>query len=431
MPITSWAELLFRVRPRPAGGTAAPGLYHYLRDVDGVQTRFHLRVEPDGSGMLLANAAAAARLSASGVVMARGILEGIDRGELARAVRARFRGAQLEQVRADLQQVQNLIDRLAAPEGGFPVQNLDDPALSPYPSRLLAPYSADVPLAAPEKLIPILDRLWAAGIPQVRFLAPPLVDGTALLRVVEHAEDLGMIAGARGRGSDLAPGTLLADLAQAGLDYVVALYAVPDAAEHDALCGPGDHAAARRTFEAAHEAEVCPVAEVPLVESTLDDVEATIQSLLEIGVRSISFFAIAAPDELPAAERAGALAARAMPEAAARVEGAILDAELRLFWQPPVKRNPTLALAEQVRLGPRCSGDVAVRVEPDGAVIPPRGPRRSAGNLLTQPWEAIWQDPAFRVYRERVAAPTRCDSCPDLAICAPACPRDPEGWAEE
>jgi len=47
-----------------------------------------------------------------------------------------------------------------------------------------------------------------------------------------------------------------------------------------------------------------------------------------------------------------------------------------------------------VRQGPRCSSDVAIRVEPDGAVIPPRGPRRVAGNLLSDHWPAIWQDAA-------------------------------------
>ena len=38
-----------------------PGLYPYLHDENGAITRFHLRVEPDGQGMLLATAAAAAR----------------------------------------------------------------------------------------------------------------------------------------------------------------------------------------------------------------------------------------------------------------------------------------------------------------------------------------------------------------------------------
>jgi radical SAM protein with 4Fe4S-binding SPASM domain len=74
---------------------------------------------------------------------------------------------------------------------------------------------------------------------------------------------------------------------------------------------------------------------------------------------------------------------------------------------------------------------VAVRVELDGSVIPPRGLYQSAGNLLRDAWETIWNNEIFRIYRERVEAPTRCDVCPGLAICAADCPREPAGWAQE
>jgi radical SAM protein with 4Fe4S-binding SPASM domain len=68
-------------------------------------------------------------------------------------------------------------------------------------------------------------------------------------------------------------------------------------------------------------------------------------------------------------------------------------------------------------------------VEPDGTVIPPRGPALSAGNLLNDAWDDIWNHEVFHIYREQVEAPTRCDICPGLTICAAACPREPEGWA--
>jgi radical SAM protein with 4Fe4S-binding SPASM domain len=103
---------------------------------------------------------------------------------------------------------------------------------------------------------------------------------------------------------------------------------------------------------------------------------------------------------------------------------------VRFIWQPPLERDPARSLAEQVQQGPRCSGDVAVRVEPDGEVIPARGPYRSAGNILTYEWPRIWNDQAFRQYRERVESPTRCDDCPGLAICAADCPRKQAGWAQ-
>jgi radical SAM protein with 4Fe4S-binding SPASM domain len=87
-------------------------------------------------------------------------------------------------------------------------------------------------------------------------------------------------------------------------------------------------------------------------------------------------------------------------------------------------------LAEQVCRGPRCSGDHAVRVEPDGKVFPARGPCRAAGNLLSDDWETIREHEVFRSYRRRVENDTHCDDCPGLAICAADCPRNPAGWAQ-
>ena len=58
------------------------------------------------------------------------------------------------------------------PGDTYPVYNLEDAAVSPYAAQLIAPLQASVPLAEPEKLVPILDRLWEVGIPHVTLLAP-------------------------------------------------------------------------------------------------------------------------------------------------------------------------------------------------------------------------------------------------------------------
>lgn len=414
---------LFSLRIHRPPGPIPPGLYHYMREADGSYTRFHLRVEPDGSGMLLANATAAARLSPSGVVIARGLLEGEDEEAIVRELAARFRGASRQVMRDDLERVKTLIAELVAPGDNYPIINLEDAAVSPYKARLMAPLRADVPLAEPERLLPIIDRLWEIGIPHIAFLVPENPDAGHLLRAVERAEDVGMISGVRGRGSDLWPGTLLKDLALAGVDHVTVLYASVHRDTHDALCGEGDHEAAERAIAAAHEYEVCPVAELPLVEATLDSLHDTLAALTGLGVTNVSFVAIAMPDDTK--QRDGAIPASAMPQVAALVEETAHEEQVRYLWQPPVMRNGAKSLAAQVRQGPRCSGDVAVRVEPDGAVIPPRGPYQSAGNLLSDPWDTIWEHPAFRAYRGRVEAPTRCNICPGLAICAADCPSEP------
>jgi radical SAM protein with 4Fe4S-binding SPASM domain len=213
------------------------------------------------------------------------------------------------------------------------------------------------------------------------------------------------------------------------LDHLTVPVASTNGAVHDALFGDGDHAQALALLEEAQNLGTCAVAEVPLLEQTLDGLEQTVEMLADRGVIDISFYALAsAPDNEPT-QGGGALVPSAVIAAAALVEEMTHRMDVRYFWQPPVQREASLELAEQVRRGPRATGDVSMVVEPDGSVIPPRGSLRVAGNLLQDPWEQIWEHEAFRRYRERVEANTRCSQCPGLVICAADCPREPAGWS--
>ncbi len=90
-------ELLHCLTPCPMRRSRVPpGLYHYTRESGGSVTRFHLRVSAVGEGLLLANAAAMARLSFSGVVLAKGLLEGKDAATLVQRAISIFRGATVE-----------------------------------------------------------------------------------------------------------------------------------------------------------------------------------------------------------------------------------------------------------------------------------------------------------------------------------------------
>jgi radical SAM protein with 4Fe4S-binding SPASM domain len=230
----------------------------------------------------------------------------------------------------------------------------------------------------------------------------------------------------RGRASDLGQGSLIEDLAQTGLDHVNVFYLAGQSEVHDALAGAGDHGQAEAVIGRVLASEVCPVVEVPLVAATLAGIDDTLASIGRLGVHNAGFYAVAA--ESPAVE--GPLDASMLVQAARIVEEASADAQVRLLWYAPLRFAPTRSLAEQVLGGPRCSGDLAIRVEPDGSVLPARGPARSAGNLLVDPWEKIQANPVFADYRRRLLADTHCDDCPGLAACAADCPRNPAGWAE-
>jgi MoaA/NifB/PqqE/SkfB family radical SAM enzyme len=408
-----WKRLFLPSPPQPRA-PIEPGIYHAMQEVDGTPSRFHLRVDNDGSGMLLVNATTGARLSPTGVLIARRLLDGADAPTILDELSSSFEGGTRDMMHRDLSQVQHLMQSLAAPGDTYPIISYENVSFSPYEAQLIAPLQANVPLAAPEQIEPILKRLWEVGVPHVTILAGPDPDHAALVRAIEHAEDLGMIAGVRGRGSDLRSADLLRDMALAGVDYVTLPWVAVQRSTHDMLYGEGDHPATREAAATLQEYEVCPVVEVPLIEQTSTILEETFDALAQQGIPNISLFAIAAHRDATPEQRDGAISAGALAQAASMIEETSYRTNIRYVWQPPILRNPALPLSQQAQRGPRCSGDVAVRVEPDGSVIPAHGPYRSAGNLLRDSWDTIWKDRAFRNYRERVAAPVTADDAPDL-----------------
>jgi radical SAM protein with 4Fe4S-binding SPASM domain len=425
----NWLRRLLSFERAQPPRAVDPGLYHMMQETDGTFVRFHLRVENDGSGMLIANAMAAARLSPSGVVIAKDLLEGLKEEEIIRELREHFSNADPAVIHRDVEQVAALINELKAPGDTYPVLNLEDPSLSPDNAELISPLQAAVPLGGPDALLPLLDRIWGVAIPHITLLIPDAFEPLELIRVVEHAEDLGMITGVRGRATNLWDEVLLTDLRSAGIDHITFLYASADAEIHDALCGAGDHAAAMDLLAWLEGHQISAVAEIPLIQATIDVLDDTVETLLAHGADNLAFVAYATTDD-DLADEEGIFDADAMAQVATTVEETANMAQALFIWDPPVERDPRMSLKDQILLGPRCSGDVAVRIEPTGEVIPPRGAYQSAGNLIHDSWEHIWNDAVFQRYRERVEAPTRCEICPELAICAADCPRDRKGWAQ-
>ncbi|MGI5819170.1 MAG: SPASM domain-containing protein [Armatimonadota bacterium] len=392
-------------------------------------TRFHLRIDPDGSGLLLANAAEAAWLSAVGVRMAAGVLEGRSDQEIVEQIATDFRGAPASQIHADLGQVHAMIEELSQPGDNYPITNLTDPRLSHWERELAAPLRADVDQCEPERFGEIIRALWDAGVPHVSVQTDPGRDRGELMLLVEAAEDIGMICGLRAAAGWLSP-EVIELCAVAGLDHLDLLFICHDPAEHDEVCGEADHEAFVAAVAQCRELELAPVAGWPLMDSNLGAMDEMAEALQGLGVTNVVGFAIACPDDDEAADAAGALPARALPQVATTFFELAEHTSARYLWAPPKRFDHAKSLREQILEGPRTSADVTVRVRADGTVWPARG-AQSAGSILQTPWREIWRHPAFERYRERLERPTRCPDCPDLPICNADCPKDPTGWSDD
>ncbi|MCO4774031.1 MAG: hypothetical protein KDA24_28620, partial [Deltaproteobacteria bacterium] len=244
------------------------GLRSWRTTLGGLHARVHLRAEPDGTALALLNASSAVRLTASGAAMVSMVLDGEDDRAIIKTLKRSF-DAPRDRLARDLLELRDTLARLAAaPGGSFPIEDLTD-GRGARTSALSAPLEAWVEMAPIDALIPRIDALWGAAVPHITLLATTSTVADDLVRAVERAEDLGMICGIRGLGSAL-PRETLTRCAEAGVDCVqVPLLANTDAA-HDQILGTGERRAAIDALVACRDLEVCPIAEVPLVDATAD-----------------------------------------------------------------------------------------------------------------------------------------------------------------
>ena len=102
-------------------------------------------------------------------------------------------------------------------------------------------------------------------------------------------------------------------------------------------------------------------------------------------------------------------------------------ADMRFLWYTPTEYCRLSPV--EWELGPRrCNaGEYSICIEPNGDVLPCQSYYTSAGNILRDRWEQIWQSELFRSFRRRVAEPEaaglpeRCWQCPDLGVCGGGC----------
>lgn len=369
-------------RPLPSG------VYTYTAPPDAeFPYRLHLRIEPDGRGVLILNGSTVIHLNQTAAEYIYHLIYNTPPEQVAAQVARRYN---IQETRA-LADYQNLVERLRAlievPDLD-PVTYLDFDREEPYSGAISAPYRLDcaltyrLPDSGYQQYVPvdrvkdelphsdwqvILQKAWDAGIPHVVFtggeptLRPDLPD------LVGFASKLGMVTGVITNGLRFAERDYLHRMLQAGLDHMMLILDPVDEASWEALrdCLAEDMAiAVHLTLTSRDE---------PRFASTVD-------RLASMGVQKVSLSAGSREllDLLPTARQI------------------IAEQGLTLVWDLPVpysRFNPvSLELAQTNGEIPHGAGKAWLYVEPDGDVLLSQGVPGVLGNLLRDSWEMIWKN---------------------------------------
>jgi hypothetical protein len=379
-------DLIAWIKERFTPVTALPpGSYHLeSAPEDGKPYRMHLRLQADGGGILVVNAATILHLNPTAAEYAYHLVRGASADEAARAIAARYR-VNREQAYGDFRDFVDRIQTLVETEDLDPVTFLDFERIAPNSAELTAPLRLDCaltyqlpegadPLMSPSKRVTrelttdewkaILDKAWDFGIPHVVFTGGEATLRADLPELIERAEHNGQVCGLLTDGHKLSEPAYLNTLLQTGLDHLMIV--LPTGGEPD-----------WQSIQNALVADIFLSVHYTITPQNVAGVAVLMQKLHKSGVEAMS---LSISDPQLAAELA-------------QLGQAAAEMGLRLVTDLPAPysaANPvTLETAEDDEVSG--AGKVWLYVEPDGDVLPAQGMSgQILGNLLTDDWEKIY-----------------------------------------
>ncbi len=417
------------------------GVYHYRKETPEGKARLHLRLEPDGRGLLLVNASRAYQLNPSAARMAYLSLEGTPPEAAVRAL-GRWYNAPLKQVAADYAQLCAQIETLTDPGEHCPICELDLETTMPFSSRPSAPYRMDLALTyrcnnecehcyngrsrrypelSTDEWKQILDRLWEIGIPHVVFTGGEPTLRADLPELIAHAERNGQITGLNTNGRRLKDPAFVQALVDAGLDHVQVTLESHEQAVHDRMvAAPGAWPETVEGIRNALRTRLYVMTNTTLLVYNSPGLRGTLDFLAELGVPTIGLNALIYSGR-------GAAAGTGLPEShlPALLETArevTARTGQRLIWYTPTRYCEFDPLLLDLGVKGCTAALYAMCIEPDGAVIPCQSYYQPLGRLPADPWESIWNHPLALSLRERRGVPAGCRECSIFETCGGGCP---------
>jgi organic radical activating enzyme len=370
---------------RPAKPLPAESLRYQSPPTEEKPYRLHLRLNTDGSGLLIINAATVLHLNPTAAEYAYHFIKGTPPEETAKQTVKRYR-VKKEQALADYRQFCERIETLVRSEDLDPVTYLGFERIAPHSTALTAPLRLDCALTyrlpegisandAPVKRVDreldtaewttILSKAWDAGIPHVTFTGGEPTLRSDLPELIARAEKLGMVSGLLSDGLKLADAAYRNRLLQTGLDHLLFLLQPANEKSWQAL-------------SAILPEDLYTTVHLTLTAENATQIPATIERLSQMPVNALSLSSTREMDEI---------LQKAREQAA--------ETGIPLNWDLPVPysaHNPVAleTVAEHIPLG---AGNVWLYIEPDGDVLPAQGmATKILGNALKDDWNKIWQN---------------------------------------
>lgn len=418
-----------------------PGLTHaVVREGDAV-ARLHLRIEPDGRGILSINASKILHLNPTAAEIVKRHLDNEDADSILTAMHRRYR-VKKEFLKEDIAKTLETVKVLSATDQVCPITYLDTEAIPPFQYQSSAPLRMDLALTyrcnvgcahcynLAGREVPELStaewkqafkKLWDAGIPHLTFTGgePTLRDD--LPELIQAAEELGCITGLQTNGRKLSDRAFVKELKACGLDHVQITLESHSEKVHDAMVGaPGAFDQTVQGIRNCLEEGIYTITNTTLTAKNAPGIGETIGFIASLGLKTFACNGIIHTGSRPQKELE--LDAASLTTTLEAVKRAAQVYMLRFIWYTPTQYCEVHPVNLGVGLKQCSAAKYAMCAEPNGDVLPCQSWYQPVGNLLKDPWPAIWDHPLCKSIRERSYLMEKCYSCSDLELCGGGCP---------
>ena len=367
-----------KVEPIPAGAyqkQSAPS--------DPAPYRIHLRLQQDGSGVLIVNAATVLHLNPTAAEYAYHFIKGTSPEEAGKEVAARYRVNKSIAIK-DYNNFADRIQTLLTTPDLDPVSYLDFERVAPHSTNLSAPLRLDCALTyrlpegnlteyAPTKRVDrelstaewvsVLDKAWLVGIPHITFTGGEATLREDLPDLIAEAEKNGQVCGLLTDGLKLADKNYLEMLLQTGLDHLLFMLQPENDRSWKAL-------------ETIMPEDIFVTVHLTVTKGNARKAPEYLEKLGGLGVKSLSL--TFSDSQLPTSELQN--------------KAAVLGLALKYDLPVPYSADHPVALETQEDNIPSGAGNAWLYVEPDGDVLPAQGMAdKVLGNFLRDPWETIYR----------------------------------------
>lgn len=402
-----------------------------------------LRIEQSKRGIMVINANTVLHLNQSATAYAYYFMQGLSEKEVINKIRNMYK-VNPETAKTDYEKLINTISTLAKTEKIDPITYLDIEKEEPFTYKYTAPLRMDLALTfrcqndcihcyaggpheTPElstkQWKQVIDKLSDIGVFIITFTGgEPTLRGD-LPDLLKYAQEKGIVTGLITNGRKLKDQSYVKLLEKAGLDFVQVTIESHKSEVHDKMTNAvGSWIETVAGIKNAVNSEIYVSTNTTLSKNNAEDFLQTVNFIKSLGVPAFGCNSLIYSGKADSISQKFALTTEALTMLLPEIHEKANEINLKFLWYTPTQYcqlNPI-----QLGLGIKSCTAAMINacVSTNGDVFPCQSYFESLGNILTEPWEKIWDSPLAVKLRNRDYVELKCTECPQLQECGGGCP---------